>query len=137
MDYYNFYDYNYDYSYNESPEISSSYPRPRWRKQKFTNYAQLQGTRPADQKQRVWMRRIAPYLEAPIQAPSLSYGDIGQLNLLQPPPQLQSISSRLGLDNLIQIDFLTFILLLGAIGAAASFVLFRAIVDNGKRNLVN
>ena len=75
------------------------------------------------------------YLEAPIQ--QSGYGPMPNhqkdLNLLQPPPKLPSIEERLGLDGLLEIDFLTLIILLGAVGAGAVFFLYQAIVDNGRR----
>ena len=75
------------------------------------------------------------YLTAPIQQSgySQSPGHGEDLNLLHPPPHLPSIEERLGLDGLIEIDYETFILLLGVAGAAAAYFLYQAIVANGRR----
>ena len=85
-----------------------------------------------------WLQRLrspdSGYLEAPIlQQPMYSQvPDYSQLNLLHPPPVHPSISDRLGLSDLVQIDYLTLALLFGAVGAGAVVLLYLAIVDSGR-----
>ena len=58
-----------------------------------------------------------------------------QLVLLRPPPNTSNSGLTGQLSDLVDIDYETLVLLLGVAGAGASWVLYQAILQQGRRAL--